>query len=48
MDLNGYERERKLRSAGVRTHMLVCAGTAMFVIGPTQAVMEIDDMSLIM
>ena len=33
----GYERERKGRSAGVRTHMLVAVGAALFVIGPQQA-----------
>jgi len=41
----GYERERKGRSAGVRTHMLVAVGAALFVIGPTQAGMSIEDMS---
>lgn len=41
----GYERERKARSAGVRTHMLVSVGAALFVIGPVQAGMEIADLS---
>ncbi|MFN3662167.1 MgtC/SapB family protein [Yoonia sp.] len=41
----GYDRERKARSAGVRTHMLVAVGAALFVIGPAQAGMEIADMS---
>ena len=41
----GYERERKGRSAGLRTHMLVAVGAALFVIGPTQAGMPIEDMS---
>jgi putative Mg2+ transporter-C (MgtC) family protein len=41
----GYERERKGRSAGLRTHMLVAVGAALFVIGPTQAGMSIEDMS---
>ncbi|WP_322892897.1 MULTISPECIES: MgtC/SapB family protein [unclassified Yoonia] len=41
----GYERERKARSAGVRTHMLVAVGAALFVLGPVQAGMEIADMS---
>ena len=41
----GYERERKARSAGVRTHMLVAVGAALFVLGPLQAGMEIADMS---
>jgi putative Mg2+ transporter-C (MgtC) family protein len=46
--LIGYERQRKSRSAGVRTHMLVCVGTAMFIIGPTQAGLLIDDLSRIL
>jgi len=41
----GYEREQKGRSAGLRTHMLVAVGAALFVIGPTQAGMSIEDMS---
>jgi putative Mg2+ transporter-C (MgtC) family protein len=41
----GYERERKGRSAGLRTHMLVAVGAALFVVGPTQAGMPIEDMS---
>ena len=41
----GYERERKARSAGVRTHMLVAVGAALFVLGPLQSGMEISDMS---
>ena len=41
----GYERERKARSAGVRTHMLVAVGAALFVLGPLQSGMEISDVS---
>jgi len=41
----GYERERKSRSAGVRTHMLVAIGAALFMIGPTQAGMNLGDLS---
>jgi len=41
----GYERERKARSAGVRTHMLVAVGAALFVLGPLQSGMEISDLS---
>lgn len=44
----GYERERKGRSAGVRTHMLVAVGAALFVIGPSQAGMPIEDMSRVL
>jgi putative Mg2+ transporter-C (MgtC) family protein len=41
----GYERERKARSAGIRTHMLVAVGAAIFMIGPTQAGMSVGDLS---
>jgi len=41
----GYERERKARSAGVRTHMLVAVGAALFVLGPLQSGMDISDLS---
>lgn len=44
----GYERERKGRSAGVRTHMLVAVGAALFVLGPMQSGTEIDDMSRVL
>jgi putative Mg2+ transporter-C (MgtC) family protein len=44
----GYERERKGRSAGVRTHMLVAVGAALFVIGPLQRGMPIEDMSRVL
>ena len=41
----GYERELKARSAGVRTHMLVAVGAALFVIGPSQSGMTPSDLS---
>jgi len=41
----GYERELKARSAGVRTHMLVAVGAALFVLGPLQGGMEVSDLS---
>ncbi|MEH6647233.1 MgtC/SapB family protein [Sulfitobacter sp.] len=41
----GYERERKSKSAGMRTHMLVAVGAAIFMIGPTQAEMSLGDLS---
>lgn len=41
----GFERERKARTAGVRTHMLVAVGAALFVVGPLEAGMEISDLS---
>lgn len=44
----GFERERKGRSAGLRTHMLVAVGAALFVIGPTQGGMPIEDLSRVM
>jgi putative Mg2+ transporter-C (MgtC) family protein len=44
----GYERELKGRSAGVRTHMLVAVGAALFVIGPVQSGMPIEDMSRVL
>ncbi len=44
----GYERERKARNAGMRTHMLVAVGAALFVIGPAQSGMEIADMSRVL
>ncbi|WP_235988645.1 MgtC/SapB family protein [Pseudorhizobium endolithicum] len=44
----GYERERKGRSAGVRTHMLVAVGAALFVIGPLQSGMQIADLSRVL
>jgi len=44
----GFERERKGRSAGVRTHMLVAVGAALFVIGPSQAGTPIEDMSRVL
>ncbi len=43
----GYERELKSRSAGVRTHMLVAVGAALFVIGPLESGMPMPDMSRI-
>lgn len=43
--LIGYERERRGSAAGLRTHMLVSLGTAVFVLVPLQAGMEIEDMS---
>ncbi|MDO9638834.1 MAG: MgtC/SapB family protein [Pseudotabrizicola sp.] len=44
----GYERERKARSAGVRTHMLVAVGAALFVLGPLQSGMDISDLSRVL
>lgn len=44
----GYERELKARNAGVRTHMLVAVGAALFVIGPLQSDMPMPDMSRVL
>lgn len=43
--LIGYDRENKNKSAGLRTHMLVALGAAIFIITPLQAGMELDDLS---
>lgn len=41
----GYEREQKGKAAGVRTHMLVAMGAALFVLVPQQGGMQLGDMS---
>jgi putative Mg2+ transporter-C (MgtC) family protein len=41
----GYERERSGKAAGVRTHMLVAIGAALFALVPQQGGMVIGDMS---
>ena len=43
--LLGYEREQQRKAAGLRTHMLVAIGAALFVLVPQQAGMQIADMS---
>ena len=44
----GYERELRAKSAGVRTHMLVAVGAALFVIGPLQSGVPLDDLSRVL
>lgn len=44
----GYEREKKGKAAGVRTHMLVAMGAALFVLVPQQGGMVLADMSRVM
>lgn len=44
----GYEREAVGASAGLRTHMLVSLGSALFVLIPLQAGMKIDDLSRVL
>jgi putative Mg2+ transporter-C (MgtC) family protein len=46
--LLGYERESSGASAGLRTHMLVSLGSALFVLVPLQAGMAIDDLSRVL
>jgi len=41
----GYERERQGKAAGVRTHMLVALGAALFVLVPQQAGVSGADMT---
>jgi len=41
----GYERENQGKAAGIRTHMLVAMGSALFVLVPQQAGMTIPDLS---
>ncbi|MEO6743683.1 MAG: MgtC/SapB family protein [Caldimonas sp.] len=43
--LLGYERERQGKAAGVRTHMLVALGAALFVLVPQQAGVSSADMT---
>jgi len=43
--LLGWERERAGKSAGLRTHMLVALGAALFVLFPAEAGMAIGDLS---
>jgi putative Mg2+ transporter-C (MgtC) family protein len=43
--LLGYEREREGKAAGLRTHMLVALGAALFTIGPLEAGMSTGDLS---
>ena len=44
----GYERESVGASAGLRTHMLVSLGSAMFVLIPLQAGMPLNDVSRVL
>ena len=43
----GFEREHKGKAAGVRTHMLVCMGSALFVLVPSMAGADEQAMSRI-
>ncbi|MEO7152832.1 MAG: MgtC/SapB family protein [Burkholderiaceae bacterium] len=46
--LIGYERELRQSSAGLRTHMLVALGAALFVLVPQQAGVSEGDMSRVL
>jgi putative Mg2+ transporter-C (MgtC) family protein len=46
--LLGYERESVGASAGLRTHMLVSLGSALFILIPLQAGMGIEDLSRVL
>jgi putative Mg2+ transporter-C (MgtC) family protein len=41
----GYERERAGKAAGLRTHMLVAMGSALFVLGCSSAAMSMEGLS---
>jgi putative Mg2+ transporter-C (MgtC) family protein len=41
----GYERESRGKSAGVRTHMLVALGAALFVMGPSHGGFDSEPLS---
>jgi putative Mg2+ transporter-C (MgtC) family protein len=44
----GYQRERRGKEAGLRTHMLVALGSAFFVVVPLQAGMAIGDLGRVL
>jgi len=46
--LLGLEREMKGKSAGVRTHMLVALGAALFILVPQQAGATVGELSRVM
>ncbi|WP_422012864.1 MgtC/SapB family protein [Roseateles sp.] len=46
--LLGYERERKGKAAGMRTHMLVSMGAALFVLVPQLGGMALPDLSRVL
>jgi putative Mg2+ transporter-C (MgtC) family protein len=46
--LIGYERERKGRSAGFKTHILVSIGSALFVLAPAMAQVPMADITRVM
>jgi putative Mg2+ transporter-C (MgtC) family protein len=43
--LIGYEREKAGKPAGLRTHMMVCAGTTVFILACSEARMSLEGQS---
>src|SRR5688572_6221793 len=41
----GWQRERSGKAAGLRTHLLVCTGTTLFVLAAIDAGMQLDALS---
>jgi putative Mg2+ transporter-C (MgtC) family protein len=41
----GFERERVGKAAGLRTHMLVALGSALFIVAPLEAGMDLEGLS---
>jgi putative Mg2+ transporter-C (MgtC) family protein len=41
----GWERERKGKAAGLRTHMMVAVGAALFVLAPLEAGVPVSDLT---
>ncbi len=46
--LIGYDRERRGKAAGLRTHMMVSLGAALFILVPLRSGMEIADSSRVL
>lgn len=46
--LIGYDRERRGKEAGLRTHMMVSLGAALFILVPLRSGMEIQDASRVL
>jgi putative Mg2+ transporter-C (MgtC) family protein len=44
----GYEREHRGKAAGIRTHMLVALGSALFILVPQQAGASLSDLSRVL
>jgi putative Mg2+ transporter-C (MgtC) family protein len=44
----GWERERKGKAAGLRTHMLVAVGAALFIMAPLEAGVPLADVTRVM